>query len=172
MFCTKNRYPDDIHDRWWWRETFTGTIDISINSTIAPDPDFETPSLVMQTAAVTSSTTQPFVMYWSSNNESNRFYVILHFAEIQDTSSNIPRAFNIFANGFQFSKEPYSLNFLSSGVFATVATNFTHCNISLVATSSSTLPPLLNGFELYKIAPMGVATYDADGNELYTTQNS
>jgi Malectin-like domain len=121
------------------------------------------PSLIMQTAATSSSTKDPLLKYWNSNNASTMFYVILHFSEIQNASRS--RAFYIYSNGYLLFDEPFHLPWLTWQWASYVTSGFTRHNFTLVATSNSTLPPLLNGFELYKVAPVvGIPTYSGDGN--------
>jgi Malectin-like domain len=117
----------------------------------------------MQTAATSSSIKDPLSMYWSSENAFTMFYVILHFSEIQNASRS--RAFNIYSNGYWLLNKPISPPWLS-WYWVTIATfGSTRYNLTLAATSDSTLPPLLNGFELYKVASVvGVPTYIGDGN--------
>ncbi|KAJ4821420.1 Leucine-rich repeat protein kinase family protein [Rhynchospora pubera] len=105
----------------------------------------------MQTAATTSSTRQPLNFSLSSDDISTKYYVILHFADI--ASSNGSRKFSIYVNGRLMSPE-YIPSFLSSSYINYTLTGFTNYNVSMVATSSSTLPPLLNAIELYTVAPL------------------
>lgn len=142
-----------------------GTIDISTNSTLQPDdPDFEVPSLVFQTTATTSSILQPINFDWTSNDTSTEYYLVLHFFEIQ-TSLIGRREFNILVNGIPAFDTPIILG-KSSYWTGHRRSGYTYYNVSLVATSNATLPPLLNAFQLYKIALVGIVTYGADGNFL------
>ncbi|KAJ3690485.1 hypothetical protein LUZ61_019649 [Rhynchospora tenuis] len=160
------RYPDDKYDRWWtsypdeaaWTE-------ISTNSPVAPDPVFETPSLVMQTAATPLTAKQPLIMEWTTNVNyyDNTHCVILHFAEIQDnTSKTDRREFNISAGGSLSSNPPYAPPLLSSQNIYFNYTLVNAYNITLEATSNSTLPPLQNAIELYRITPVPTPTYAQD----------
>ncbi|XP_078149608.1 putative LRR receptor-like serine/threonine-protein kinase At1g51880 isoform X2 [Carex rostrata] len=154
-------YPQDKYDRWWFPETLTGTIDISTNSTLVPDVDFEPPSVVMQTAATTSSILKPLNINWTVDNKSTTYYWILHFYEIQPPLIG-RREFDTLMNGKKVLNEP---TIPQTSHWTTIWwRGVTNYNISLVATSNSTLPPLLNAYELYKIAPVGVTgtTYSAD----------
>ncbi|KAJ4784021.1 Leucine-rich repeat protein kinase family protein [Rhynchospora pubera] len=160
------RYPDDKYDRWWtsYQDEAAWT-EISTNSPVAPDPVFETPSLVMQTAATPLTSKQPLIMEWTTNvnhyDDSHR--VILHFAEIQDNASKTDRReFNIFAGGFLSSNQPYTPPVLSSQTIYFNYTWINNYNITLEATSNSILPPLQNAIELYRITPVPAPTYAED----------
>jgi Malectin-like domain len=160
----ENRYPDDNHDRWWLNYTFNSAWrDISTSSTVDySDPEFEVPSVVMQTAATTSSTLQPLSLHWSSN-KSTRYYFILYFYEIQ-TPLTGRREFNIFVNGKKSFDEPTIPSMPQNWLWVSHWwSGDTDYNVSLVATSNSTLPPLLNAFEQYTVGPVSISTYANDG---------
>lgn len=128
-----------------------------------PDTDFATPSLIMQTAATTLSTRQSLDLSWTSDNKSRVFLVILHIGEIENIPSTAFREFDIFANGKLVFNSTVP-NKLYSGWASYTHTNNIEYNVSLKATSNSTLPPLLNALELYAITPStGAATNGGDG---------
>ncbi|KAG6526612.1 hypothetical protein ZIOFF_016604 [Zingiber officinale] len=101
--------------------------------------------------AVTPINSSRIVLAWDPiPGYVNQFFPILHISEIFDLSgTNQSRQFNIYVNGFLvyimtppylYSDAVYSLGPLPS---------FPTYNISLEALSNSTLPPILNAFELY-----------------------
>ncbi|XP_078151951.1 putative LRR receptor-like serine/threonine-protein kinase At1g51880 [Carex rostrata] len=152
------RFPDDPYDRIWSTYTRQTWTNVSTSSKLDPDIDFETPSLVMQTAASTLNTAQPLEQYWNSDNESTVFYAILHFSEIQNIPSNGSRQFDVFANGFLLTS-----TFKTASGWAYIHHGYSKYNVSLKATSSSTLPPLLNALEVYIIRPStGIPTNNED----------
>ncbi|KAJ3678966.1 hypothetical protein LUZ61_021130 [Rhynchospora tenuis] len=158
----KNRYPFDPYDRYWYNYTSVKWTVISSSLPVLSDTEFATPSLVMQTAVTTLSTTQSLDLSWSSNNRSTVFLVILHISEIQSIPPNALRQFDIFANG----KLAFGSNIppkLNAGWATYTHTTYIDYNVSLKATSISTLPPILNAFELYVITPTnGIPTYSSD----------
>ncbi|KAJ4787493.1 Leucine-rich repeat protein kinase family protein [Rhynchospora pubera] len=156
------RYPHDPYDRIWRNYTMETWRYIETNSTVQPDKDFATPSTVMQTAATTSSTNQSLDISWSSDNESTVFLIILHFSEIQELPPTALRQFDIFGNGV------LALNSITPIKLYSEWAKYTHTwhteyTASLKATSNSTLPPILNAFELYVVRPTtGIPTYSGD----------
>ncbi|KAJ4806857.1 Leucine-rich repeat protein kinase family protein [Rhynchospora pubera] len=169
------RYPDDPYDRIW--TDYTGEWpSISTNSTVKPDTDFATPSLVMQTASTTNSTKQPLIFPWTSNNKSSLFLIILHIGEIQDIPRTDYREFNIYADGYDVPLFDHIVPQKLTSVWASYwDTDGTTYNVSFKATSNSTLPPLLNAIELYYIRPAtGILTYSGDGkfDHSYLTLNA
>ncbi|KAJ1692586.1 hypothetical protein LUZ63_009284 [Rhynchospora breviuscula] len=113
----------------------------------------------MQTAATTLSTQQPLVMNWTGDRTS-KYYYLLHFAEIQATSTTNRREFNISARGFLMEKGYIPVQ--RSGYMGIWDSSVVDYSIALEATSNATLPPLMNAIELYKLVPVGVTTNDSD----------
>ncbi|KAJ3678973.1 hypothetical protein LUZ61_021137 [Rhynchospora tenuis] len=158
------RYPNDIYDRFWTNYTDVTWKNIYTDSIVKPDRDFETPSVVMQTAAITSSPKQSLNISWHSNDNSTEFIAILHIGEIQNIPSTDMREFDILINGILVANDIVPIK-LSGGIVIYGIRSFTSYKISLKATSNSTLPPLLNGFELYIVVPLkGVPTDGGDDN--------
>lgn len=137
---------------------------ISTSSTFESDTTFATPSLIMQTAATTLNTEQPLNISWTSEDESTKFLVILHIGEIQDIPRTSLREFDIYANEIQVFNHSTIPSKLYSGWAKYTHTGHTEYNVSLKATADSTLPPLLNAFELYVVTPVTeIPTYSEDG---------
>lgn len=114
----------------------------------------------MQTAVTTSSVQVPLIINWRSNKRT-KYYFILYFYEIQTQLTGV-REFDVFINGARAFTEPIILH--SWAWSAHWWSGFTEYNVSVEATSNSTLPPLLNAFEVYTVAPVEVlSTYDKDG---------
>ncbi|KAG6530390.1 probable LRR receptor-like serine/threonine-protein kinase At1g05700 [Zingiber officinale] len=148
------RYPDDPIDRVWtpWNSSEWNWNDVSTDSTVEnlSEDLFEVPSVGMQTA-VTPINSSSLVLAWDpSPGHFNQFFPILHISEIFDlTGTNQSRQFNICVNGFlaYIMTPPY---LYSDAVYSLVPLpSFPTYNISLEALSNSTLPPILNAFELY-----------------------
>lgn len=139
-------------------------INISTSSIVDPDKNFATPSLVMQTAATTSSTNQSIDYSWKSANESTNFFIILHMSEIQDIPSTSLREIDIFVDGFRLFNDSDVLKKLESFWVYYSDTGYNNYNVSVKATSRSTLPPLLNALEIYVKTPTtGIPTNNVDG---------
>ncbi|KAJ4790426.1 Leucine-rich repeat protein kinase family protein [Rhynchospora pubera] len=155
------RYPDDHHDRWWWSQTAHTWLEVSTNSSVGnPDPEYDPPSFIIQTAAFTSSTKEALQIPWSSNDPSTKFLVVLHIVEIEDISKIDFREFDINCNrdrwfesvnpGRHFTR--INGKNVTANWVAFQPTGYTSYLMSLEATARSTLPPLLNSIEVYKFA--------------------
>ncbi|KAJ3678968.1 hypothetical protein LUZ61_021132 [Rhynchospora tenuis] len=159
------RYPQDSYDRIWGNYTLDTWTAISTNSTlITNDTDFGVPSAVMQTAAITLSTKQSLDLPWTSNNKSSVFYIILHISEIQDIPRTALREFDILSDGILLNTDVHIVPpKLDPWWISYTDTDGTLYNVSLQATSNSTLPPLLNAIEIYFIIPATrIPTYKGD----------
>ncbi|KAJ4771484.1 Leucine-rich repeat protein kinase family protein [Rhynchospora pubera] len=162
------RYPYDQYDRWWWNITYKTWIDDYTNSTVgSSDPEFDPPAVIIQTAALTTSTKDPLNIYWTSNSPSTKFYVVLHIVEIQDILSTDLREFDISCNQrtlfSSINPGVSQIKGLTKDWLSFTATGDTYYLMSLQATARSTLPPLLNSFELYQIpSANGVPTDSGD----------
>ncbi|KAF3338765.1 putative leucine-rich repeat receptor-like protein kinase [Carex littledalei] len=160
------RYPDDLFDRLWLPATSQGWKDISSRSLVQPKTDFMVPSFVMQTAVTTLSTLQPLTIPWHSNNESTVFLMILHFCEVE---ASTVREFYMFVNGDPVFTITPGASPLSVPLSLTGNTTY---SVSLVASSRSRFPPLLNAFELYTIQPNGIPTYSGDVSAIETIKKN
>ncbi|XP_074561941.1 putative LRR receptor-like serine/threonine-protein kinase At1g05700 [Curcuma longa] len=149
------RYPDDPIDRLWLRWSSPWWNDVSTNSTVQNfSPDlFEVPSVVMQTAVTPINSSSLVITTWDSvPGYVNHFFPILHISEIFYLSgTNQSRQFNIFVNGFRWLGDIMTPDYLySDAVYSLVPLPSSPTyNVSLEALSNSTLPPILNAFELY-----------------------
>ncbi|THU72701.1 hypothetical protein C4D60_Mb04t14950 [Musa balbisiana] len=156
------RFPDDPYDRVWnpcndpsWRT-------LSTNSTVDNRDDlFEPPVAVMQTA-VTPKTVRQLGFFWDSVSPRDELYAVLYFAELQNLKGNSTRVFNVTRNGesrFSWYTPPY----LSIGYIYSVVPfkGYSRYQYLLLATSNSTLPPIINAFEVYSLMQLTQAATDS-----------
>ncbi|XP_042459747.1 putative leucine-rich repeat receptor-like serine/threonine-protein kinase At2g19230 isoform X1 [Zingiber officinale] len=151
------RYPADPVDRVWMPWSFSSQRnwnDVSTNSTVenVPGDFFGAPSVVMQTA-VTPINSSILVLAWDPvPGDVNQFFPILHISEIFNLSgTNQSRQFSYYVNGLRTLGNIVTPPYLyADAVYGEVPLpSFPTYNISLEALSNSTLPPILNAFELY-----------------------
>ncbi|KAM0847534.1 hypothetical protein ACQ4PT_054950 [Festuca glaucescens] len=163
----------DPYDRFW--QSWSLSINYSYpwislytnKSIISPDNGaFSLPSGILQEAS-TLDTNYSFItlpMAQGRNLDTNKrqlFLPIFHFAEIN--ASNPNRRFDIYINNvrmfsdfspsqFQVESKYYSRQFMHDA----------YTFISLNKTASSSLPPLINAFEVYSLVPLENLTTDFD----------
>ncbi|XP_021829655.1 probable LRR receptor-like serine/threonine-protein kinase At1g05700, partial [Prunus avium] len=148
------RYPDDIYDRFWYgydRDEWT-----QLNTSSAIDSrdnnDYETPSVVMTTAATPKNVNDSLNIFWLPSDNSAKYHVYMHFSELQKLQVNQSRQLTITWNGelfygpfapkYLFVNSIYGLTDWSRGQFIT---------LSISEVGNSTLPPILNAFEIYMV---------------------
>ncbi|XP_020413183.1 probable LRR receptor-like serine/threonine-protein kinase At1g05700 [Prunus persica] len=150
------RYPTDIHDRIW---DTTYSIDEKTQLQLSTSAmvnksyhaDFQIPSAVMSTAVAAKNASAPLNFYWTAANKSSEYYVYLHFAEIQKLSPNQTRNIYIVLNGYR-QELSIVLPYLSPNTIYTdrPSTGATIHSFSILKTENSTLPPILNAYEIYE----------------------
>jgi hypothetical protein len=106
----------------------------------------------MSTAATPVNGSAPLQLYWNANNVNDQYYLYLHFNEVEKLAANETRAFNITVNGdFLYGLEIPIYQKASTIFSKTPLTGATSYELSLTKTQNSTLPPILNAIEVYKL---------------------
>ncbi|KAL9680153.1 hypothetical protein QQ045_018031 [Rhodiola kirilowii] len=148
------RYGDDSYDRIWKPIDWTSTANyLSTNETINNNNIYKPPVSVLKTAVTTKNASEPLLFYWSADITTGH-YIYLHFAELQDISANQSRQFNIFLNDTLF-YGPFTPPKLGAfTVYSTRPEYGTLFNFSLRMTETSTLPPIINAIEVFKLNHM------------------
>ncbi|THU51082.1 hypothetical protein C4D60_Mb06t27280 [Musa balbisiana] len=149
------RFPSDPHDRFW--NPFEDTTSLTKTSTNLPvenpvDDHFEAPHVVMNTAVVPVNSTKLELSLATEPRSLDEYYAVLHFSELNPLLQNESRQFFVYLGGTLLNDaKPFIPDYLSSSaVYSTNPTSApTHYNISLVSTSDSTLPPILNAAEVF-----------------------
>ncbi|VVB00534.1 unnamed protein product [Arabis nemorensis] len=148
------RYGIDVFDRVWIPFNFGNWSQISTNQTVNVNNDYQPPEIVMATASVPTDPDEPMNITLVGVERTVRFYVFMHFAEIQELSSNETREFNIVYNDKHIYGPFRPLNFTTTSVFTpteVVADANGQYIFSIQRTGNSTLPPLLNAMEVYMV---------------------
>ncbi|KAK2352999.1 putative LRR receptor serine/threonine-protein kinase [Trifolium repens] len=149
------RYKDDVYDRIWfpyelssdWRRLST-----SLNNDDLNQNDYKLPAIVMSTAITPLNANAPLQFHWDSNNMNDRYYKYLYFNEVEKLAGNETRAFNITMNGVFWFGPKIPIYQKASTVLSTKHfTGAKRYEISLFKTENSTLPPILNAIEVYKL---------------------
>ncbi|KAL9309384.1 putative LRR receptor-like serine/threonine-protein kinaseRLK-Pelle-LRR-I-1 family [Arabidopsis thaliana] len=159
------RYDEDIHDRVWVRQFGNGLKSISTDLLVDTSNPYDVPQAVAKTACVPSNASQPLIFDWTLDNITSQSYVYMHFAEIQTLKDNDIREFNITYNGGQnvysyLRPEKFEISTLfDSKPLSSPDGNF---SLSFTKTGNSTLPPLINGLEIYKVLDLLELETDQD----------
>ncbi|KAF8094127.1 hypothetical protein N665_0369s0011 [Sinapis alba] len=146
-------YPNDVNDRIWepkfdpeWK-LITTTLEANNSN------GFLVPQNVLKTAAIPANATARFNITEELDFPDDEIYLYLHFSEVQSLQMNESREFDIFWNGQQFDKtmSPEYLKTTTVKSTTPVTCKGGVCNLELIRTKNSTLPPLLNAIELYAV---------------------
>lgn len=148
------RFPYDVYDRIWERYNGDDYAQLSTSDTVDANGhnNYHPAAIVMETAA-TPKKGRYLNFSWDSNYESDQFYVYLHFAELEKLQTNQSRGFNITYNG-DYWYGPIIPGYLSTTTIYTIEpsemSSLQH-QLSLFPIENSTLPPIINGLEIYLV---------------------
>ncbi|KAJ0718080.1 putative transferase, protein kinase RLK-Pelle-LRR-I-1 family [Helianthus annuus] len=169
----KMRFKPDQYDRLWSPTSLPNTTLLTTSNKISSQLSRIAlpPSRVMSTAIIPSYPTDldTLNIEWNERNHGDKFFVFLHFAELETLPRNQKREFNIYLNGKLFSG-PFSPVFQLTNTFNStepelVAPTYT---LTINKTTNSTLPPIINAMELYTLKQLPQnQTYDQDGTGLH-----
>ncbi|PQM35564.1 hypothetical protein Pyn_13525 [Prunus yedoensis var. nudiflora] len=166
-----SRYPDDIYDRFWYGYDRDEWTQLNTSSSINTNNTYQPPSVVLATAATPKNVDDSVNIFWLPSDNTAKYYVYMHFAEVEKLPGNESRQFNITRNGE-----------LYSGLFApkylSVSTIFSlsdwsrgqYITLSIIKAGNSTLPPILNAFETYMVKDFAEPeTNQQDGNNYWSS---
>ncbi|XP_031265600.1 putative leucine-rich repeat receptor-like protein kinase At2g19210 isoform X2 [Pistacia vera] len=154
------RYKDDSYDRMWVPYPGSGSINTSSTVDSLLESEYRLPSKVMQTAAKPMNINGSLEFEFETGDSSLKFYVYMHFAELEILQVNQYREFIIELNGnlWKESVVPEYLN--STTRFSKYPMKGSKLSFSLRKTSKSTLPPILNALEIYVLKDFLQASTD------------
>uniref|UniRef100_A0A452ZLR3 Malectin-like domain-containing protein n=2 Tax=Aegilops tauschii subsp. strangulata TaxID=200361 RepID=A0A452ZLR3_AEGTS len=175
-FGTKKnvRYPDDPYDRVWLPWTMPHSdkwLEISTADNVEDNLEsFEVPSAVMRTAITAANTSSPIRFSWDAVRNADHhipgYIWMLYFAELQ---RDAVREFYITVNGeLAYPRVMTPLYLATDAIYGRQPDDgFDRYDISLNATANSTLPPIINGVEVFLLLPTtGVATVLQDASAI------
>ncbi|CAN6991124.1 unnamed protein product [Brassica rapa subsp. trilocularis] len=146
-------YGADVFDRIWLPYNSENWSQIRTDNSVDNDNGFKVPENVMATASVPTDPDAHMNISLTGLHQTSRFYVCLHFSEIQELNPNDTRELKVMYNG-RLIIEPFKpISFYTSSFIRDeLGPNANgQCTFSLQKTASSTLPPLLNAMEVYTV---------------------
>ncbi|KAL5581640.1 hypothetical protein UlMin_014082 [Ulmus minor] len=94
------RYKDDVLDQMWEPSSILNTKILSTSPTIDANAySAFYPLAVMETVVTPDNSSNPLEFSWQPDNPTSKFYVYMHFAEVEKLQANETREFNISQNG-------------------------------------------------------------------------
>ncbi|CAH2036305.1 unnamed protein product [Thlaspi arvense] len=148
------RYDEDIHDRVWM--PYVGAKTSSLRTDLEVDTSnlYKVPQLVAKTAMIPANPSEALSLEWTLAGITAQSYIYMHFAEIQNLEANEIREFNITYNGglnwFSFFR-PAKLSVTTIFNPRAVSSPDGRFKFTFAMTGNSTLPPLINALEIYKV---------------------
>ncbi|CAL5195563.1 unnamed protein product [Lathyrus oleraceus] len=164
------RYKDDDYDRVWFPFKWDEMKKLSSNEDILTQNIYKPPGIVMSTAVTPFNESAPIQFSWNSDNLNDQYYSYLHFNEVEKLAENETRAFNIMMNGeLMYGPEIPAYRSVDT-IFSTVTlTGARKYIFSLSRTENSTLPPIINGFEVYKLIDFSQSETNQDDVDTITS---
>lgn len=132
--------------------------------------DFQPPNIVMSNAGTPKNESAPIEFILDTEDVNIGYYLYMHFAEIERLKPNESRAFNINVNGRLLYNQPVSPDYLTSNtVFVKKPlSGESRYVFTLDRLANSTLPPILNAFEIYERVVFSLPDTDEnDGTYIY-----
>lgn len=155
QYCSHPRYSKDVYHRTWVPFFMKQWTQISTALNVKNDNDYVPPEDALKNAATPTNTSAPLTIEWTNiDNPNDQYYVYRHFVEIQDLRTNDIREFNMLWNGEVMSSVPVIPKKLEINTVYSQSPRICDsgkCSFQLVRTNRSTLPPLLNAFEVYTV---------------------
>ncbi|KAI9107842.1 hypothetical protein K1719_021178 [Acacia pycnantha] len=147
------RFGEDAYDRIWLPYNLPHCKPLSTGLSIdSLNNAYRLPSTVMGTAVTPTNGSDPLEVQFDTGDPISKFYVFMHFAEIEEPQENEHREFNITLNGKLLDE---SLNYVVLKYLDLTTIHnpqpITGPNLwfSLNKKENSTLPPILNAMEIY-----------------------
>ncbi|CAF1891079.1 unnamed protein product [Brassica napus] len=147
------RYSRDIYDRIWRSYFKMEWTQISTDLDVVHSNKYAPPKDALKYAATPTNASAPLTIEWSSANPDAQYHLYAHFAELQDLEANETREFSMVWNGQHYYGPlvPLKLNLLTIFNKSPRTCNGGKCSVQLIRTNRSTLPPLLNAFEVFTV---------------------
>ncbi|KAK7255507.1 hypothetical protein RIF29_28920 [Crotalaria pallida] len=163
------RYKDDVYDRIWlpyppdkrWTQLNASLTNENLSQTA-----YKPPAVVMSTAATPINASASFDFHWDDDNLLDaQYYVCMHFTEVQKLAPNETRSFDITLNGDHWYGPLVPLYQKTTTIYSTSAFtggSGTGFQFSLIKTENSTLPPIINGVEIYMVIDLSHSETEQD----------
>jgi len=161
------RYKDDVYDRVWFPFQLNEMKRLSTNDDLLIQNNYQLPAVVMNTAVTPVNAGVPLQFYWDADNVNDQYYAYLHFNEVEKLAANETRSINLFVNGNLWHGPVIPVYRTPDAIFRTnPLTGATRYQVSLFKTENSTLPPILNAFEVYKLKDFSHSETQQDDGKL------
>ncbi|KAL0733379.1 hypothetical protein Bca4012_009589 [Brassica carinata] len=148
------RYKDDVFDRIWIPLRFPKYTIFNASLTIDSNNNngFQPARSVMNTATSPEDSNQDIILYWEPEDSTWKYYVYMHFAEVVELPSNETREFSVLLNEKSINMTVFSPRYLyTDTLFVQNPVSGPRLEFRLKSTAKSTLPPIINAIETYRV---------------------
>ena len=156
-----NLRPDDVFDRIWnlsaWSNEWD-TLEAAYEISSLSHSEYKLPMSVMMDAVIPVDISEPWNFSLDLDDDpSQNLYIYMHFAEVQKLREGDIREFTVSLNEDDSwgGGEPVIPNYMVSNTLhhpsAVSGSTTNELSFALKKTNRSTLPPLINAMEVYKI---------------------
>ncbi|CDY47882.1 BnaA07g14270D [Brassica napus] len=151
------RYPADVYDREWEQLSLSFAFNfVNTSLNVNASTPYELPQEVISKAVINKNVTETLTYEWIMDEREDQALIYLHFAEIQSLRGNDTREFDITWKGMDenftvSAYRPQKLQLETLYNTSPMKCRFLGCTVELVMTQNSTLPPMVNAMEAYKI---------------------
>ncbi|KAJ0239111.1 putative leucine-rich repeat receptor-like serine/threonine-protein kinase [Hirschfeldia incana] len=148
------RYKDDVFDRIWIPLRFPKYTIFNASLTIDSNNNngFQPARSVMNTATSPEDSNKDIALYWEPEVHTWKFYVYMHFAEVVELPSNETREFSVLLNEKSINMTAFSPRFLyTDTLYVQNPVSGPKLEFLLRRTDKSTLPPIINAIETYRV---------------------
>ncbi|KAI9071630.1 hypothetical protein K1719_046407 [Acacia pycnantha] len=144
------RYSDDIYGRSWFKKVIDNSIPINTSSEAINDDskEFRLPKEVLSTAIQSLNPSSPLNINWGYSKD-QEYYVFLHFFDFKEHSQNQKRSMEISFTSTIRDSVTLEYKQLQTKVH-TIPEGVSFTNISITSTPGSSLPPMINAYEIYR----------------------
>ncbi|XP_077214328.1 uncharacterized protein At1g24485-like [Tasmannia lanceolata] len=168
------RFPDDAYDRIWVPAVVSNGLtaiasDTSIMNADVPD---KPPIPVLQNAVTPAESSSSIILLTNLPSTPIPIYITMYFAEMSQLDPTANRSFEIYADNQQTSAPIIPQYQVATEFTFTNSTASSNTTIALVATSDSTLPPIISAMEVYVVGPLSNGTDGNDVQALVSLQNA
>ncbi|KAI6685702.1 hypothetical protein NL676_031615 [Syzygium grande] len=163
------RYSADAYDRIWQPAAIGTGLTVVTSDALFIDTsiDDNPPQAVMQNAVTTSKASDSIQLSIDFPAKAVPIYMNLYFSEVTQLNTTQKRSFELYANDKPLPNPevivpPYGT---ITEMWLTNVSASSNTSFSLVATSDSTLPPLINAMEVFDVDVLtdGTNSNDVDG---------
>ncbi|MCH81859.1 receptor-like protein kinase, partial [Trifolium medium] len=168
------RYKDDVYDRIWFPYELSGDwrrLSTTLNNDELVQNGYKLPAIVLSTAVTPINASAPLQFHWDADNVNDQYYLYRHFNEVEKLVGNETRAFDITVNGHSFYGPEIPEYQSAFTVFSTrsITPAAKRYQVTLTKTKNSTLPPIINAIEVYKVKDFSQS--ETQQNDVNTVTN-